>query len=266
LNTNSGKQFVQVARSTDGGATFQPPVRVGKKGGENIGAIPRVGPDGAVYVVWLGAGGGACGNAFFISRSNDGGATWSSRRSITKVCAPGVQGLRTGDGLPSFAVNPATGFMYVAWQDRRLTPTGHAGQAVMITSTDRGNTWSAPVRISAGPDDAPVFTVVVAAMADQQVAVSYYSLQNDPQRAFLADEYVRVSPDGGKTFAPSVRVTPASFDLRQAALADSGFPFLGDYQGIAGAKGTFHLLWINPGIASTITGKPQPEALSSSAE
>ncbi|HYL99100.1 MAG TPA: sialidase family protein, partial [Blastocatellia bacterium] len=48
VNNNTGKQWVVVSRSTDAGRTFESPVRLGKKGTENIGAIPRVGPLGTV--------------------------------------------------------------------------------------------------------------------------------------------------------------------------------------------------------------------------
>jgi hypothetical protein len=119
--------------------------------------------------------------------------------------------------------------------------------------------------VSDGPSDAAAFTVSVAASGNQ-VAVSYYSLQNDPARRFLVDRYVRISTDGGVTFNPSVRVTPNSFDIRLAAQAGPGVAFLGDYAGTAAADSKFHLLWINSGIPSTVTGKPQPEALTSSTQ
>jgi hypothetical protein len=254
------KQWLMVARSIDGGATYQAPVRIRKKGSGNIGAIPRVAPDGTVYVVWLADV--ASGSVFFISHSEDGGQSWSRWQAITDVNANGQPGIRDGAGLPSFAVDSITGDLYVAWQDSRF---GGTDQAALIKSTDHGQTWSSPMRVSDGPSDAAAFTVSVAA-AGNRVAVSYYSLQNDPQRRFLVDEYVRISTDGGLTFAPSARATAASFDVRQAAQAGPHVSFLGDYAGLAPADNTFHLLWINAGIPSTVTGKPQPEALTSSTQ
>lgn len=252
------KQWLMMARSTDGGVTYQPPVRVRKKGAGNIGAIPRVGPDGTVYLVWL--GNVSESSVFFLSQSSDGGQTWSHWRAITDVSARGEPGIRDGGGLPSFAIDPTTGNLFVAWQDRRF---GLADQAVLIRSTDAGQTWSDPVRVNDGPADAAAFTVSVAASGNR-VAISYYSLQNDPQRRFLVDRYVRVSTDGGISFAPSIRATPRSFDIRSAAQAGPRVSFLGDYAGLAETDGRFHLLWINSGIPSAVTGKPQPEALTSS--
>src|SRR5262249_18051902 len=249
-----------VARSTDGGATYQEPVRVRKKGISNIGVIPRVAPDGSLYLVWL-AETGNVDAIFFVSKSEDGGLTWTKPRAITDVMSRGERGIRDGGGLPSFALDPVTGNLYVAWQDRRF---GGADQATLIKSSDGGRTWSDPVRVSDGPDDAPAFTVAVAASGNQ-VAVSYYSLQNDAQRQFFVDRYVRISTDGGATFSPSVRATPASFDIRLAAQA-GGASFLGDYAGLAAASARFHLLWIESGVQSVVTGKAQPEAMTSSAQ
>jgi hypothetical protein len=264
LNVPKGgviKQFLMLARSTDGGATYQPPVVIRKKGLANIGAIPRVAPDGSVYVVWASAAPSG-DTILLLSKSQDGGLTWTHWRTIADFNSRSEQGIRDGAGLPSFTIDPVTGKLFVAWQDDRF---GSGDQAALIQSSDGGQTWSDPLRVSDGPTDAAAFTVSVAASADR-VAVSYYSLQNDPARRFLVDRYVRVSTDGGATFSPSVKTTPSSFDVRLAAKAGPNDSFLGDYAGLAYADGQFHVLWINSGIPSTVTGKQQPEALTASTQ
>lgn len=246
-------QHLVVSRSTDGGNTYNRPVRTRKKGA-NIGVIPRVGPDGTLYLIW--AGGSLSGNnlSIFFSKSTDGGLSFTPKKKLTRLRAAGVANLRTGAILPSFAVDPTTGDLYVAWEDARWTGVDHA--TIMI-SRDKGVTWSEPARVSDGPDNAAAFTVSVAANSERGVAVSYYSLQNDPARRFIVDQYVRISEDGGSTFQPSIRVTPSSFDVRFAAQA-GGF-FLGDYAGLTGAGGRFHLLWIDTRSVSPVTGGPQPD-------
>ena len=134
----------------------------------------------------------------------------------------------------------------------------------MITSRDGGTTWSDHIQVSDGPADAPTFTVAVAVNDASEVAISYYSLRNDPQRSFLVDEYVRISRDGGRTFEPSIRLTPTSFDIRFAAQAGNSF-FLGDYAGLTPAGRGFHSVWIGTPLRSTVTGNLQPDAFASNA-
>jgi hypothetical protein len=259
-NGQTTAQHLVVSRSTDGGASYSKPVRTRKKGA-NIGVIPRVGPDGTLYLVW--AGGSLSGNnlSIFFSKSTDGGRSFTPKKKLTRLRSEGVANLRAGAILPSFAVDPATGDLYVAWQDGRFTGVDHA--TIMI-SRDKGTTWSEPQRVSDGPDNAPAFTVSVAANSEGGVGVSYYSLQNDPQRRFIVDQYIRISEDGGRTFQPSIRVTDSSFDVRFAAQA-GGF-FLGDYVGLTGAGGRFHLLWIDTRVVSPVTGAPQPDVFTARTE
>lgn len=240
------RQTVLVTHSSDEGSTWSRPVKVRKKGA-NVGCIARVGPDGSVSMVWLGGSLTGRKSYIYFAKSTDGGETWSKARRISEVRAAGVSGFRSGNGLPSFDVDPATGALHVAWSDARFTGVD---QIALISSTDGGVTWSAPRRVSDGPGDAPAFTVSVAARPGGHVAVSSYSLRNDPERAFLVDLFVQVSADGGATFGAARRATPESFDIRWAAQA-RGY-FLGDYIGLAGSSERFHLLWI---------GTPEPSAI-----
>jgi hypothetical protein len=261
LNIGDGptaSQTLLVSRSTDGGITYNRPVAV-REGSANVGVVPRVGPDGTLYLAWAGGGGERL--KLFFSKSTDGGLTWGKKRKLGKLKPAGVRNLRTGASLPSFACDPRTGDLYIAWQE-----AGSAGedQAIFIASRDGGATWSERTRVSEGPSDAASFTVSVAASFEGEVAVSYYSLQNDPERRFLADEYVRISRDGGRSFEPSIRLTPASFDVRFAAQAGNAF-FLGDYAGLTATGPRFHAVWIGTALRSSITGSLQPDAFSKSA-
>lgn len=255
-NNNFIAQRLVLSRSTDGGKTFSSPVAIRESPG-NVGVIPRVAPDGTVYVVWLGSASESGKQVYFFSKSTDGGQTWSGKRKLGKFKLSGVPNLRVGAGLPSFDINPRTGNLYVARQERGFTGKD---QASFFMSSDGGNTWTDPIRISEGGDDAYAFTVSVAANRLGEVAVSYYSLQNDPQKRFLVDQYIRLSRDGGNTFEAPIRVTPNSFDVRFAAQAGNAF-FLGDYTGLAGSANAFHMVWVATLLRSALS-EFQPDVFS----
>jgi hypothetical protein len=83
----------------------------------------------------------------------------------------------------------------------------------------------------------------VAVAGNGRVGVAYSSLRNDPTRRYLVDEYIAVSKNRGQSFGPSKRISPASWDLRFASLAEDLF-FLGDYQGLGAGKTTFYPVWV----------------------
>jgi hypothetical protein len=264
LTDATGQNFVGqrlvVARSRPNGS-FTKPRRV-RRGATNIGAVPRVGPDGTVYVIWSGnPAGDVSGNRLllYFSRSRNGGRKWSRPRTIAALMPAGVANVRGGAIIPSFAIDPVSGDLYVAWSDGRWTG---ADKSTLVVSRDGGTTWSLPQNVSGAPAGAPTFTTTVAVNRRREVAVGYYSLENDPSLANLVDRYVVLSKDGGQSFGPPIRATRRSFDIRLAALAGGSF-FLGDYVGLTGADRHFHLLWVGTKRRSPILRVRQPDVFTS---
>lgn len=251
-------QIMYMSRSTDDGRRFSTAVPI-YSSGYNVGIVPLVGPDGTVYAIWTNWR--RAGTYLVCARSTDGGQTWTPPVDIAPVDMIDLPGLRTGAGLPMAAIDPSTSAIYVVWLD----PYSYGGgQIVMSRSFDRGQTWSAPVRISDGPATVDNFTPAVAVNGRGQVAVSYYSRRNNPPGTgrHLVDEYLAISDDGGETFGAGTRITPTSFDIRYAAVS-RGY-FLGDYQGLAGGKELFHLLWVSTlRTARSDSSRKQPDAYAS---
>jgi hypothetical protein len=256
---NNGTQILRVSWSGDGGRSFSPPAILHSQGA-NIGIIPLVGPGGVVHAVWFHADGVRCPCSIVSSRSEDGGSTWSAPVQVASLRGLGVRGLRTG-GLPAAAIDSHNGRLYAVWQDDAFTPG--TVQVLMARSEDEGRSWSDSQLVSDGPADAPSFTPAVAVGPTGRVAVSYYTLRNDPQRLFLVDHYLALSGDG-VSFSASRRTTTSSYDARFAAVTEGGL-FLGDYQGLALGKKLVHSLWIGTLETSRIDPPArQPDAFVSS--
>jgi hypothetical protein len=175
-------------------------------------------------------------------KSTDGGNTWSRASTVSAQDTVGDtdpntgQGLRTGAGLPSVAIDGATGQLYVVWEDARFTG-GSVNQAVISTSTDGGATWSGPAVVNSNtPTNRPAFTPTVAVNSAGTVAMTYYDLRSlTTETATLpTDLWLTTSTDHGATFGIEQHVT-GPFDMLTAPNA-GGF-FLGDYQAL-GVSGT----------------------------
>jgi Neuraminidase (sialidase) len=245
---------VLVARSTDHGNSFGTPAVLQSTGRPSIGIIALVDSHGNLFAIWLSLQGRGAGQ-ILLSRSSDAGITWTEPAAIARVQENGVKRLRTG-GLPATAIDKRSGAIYVVWPDSRFTKT--ADQIAMTMSTDGGSTWSAPKRISDGPPNKANFTPAVAVNSHGEVAVSYYSLRNDPRGNNLVDELIQISTVGGQTFLPAVQMSSHSFDVRFAARARRFF--LGDYQGLAAASRSFHPVWVATMNASQINpSRKQPD-------
>jgi hypothetical protein len=240
----AGSFNLVMAHSTDDGQSFSRPFAI-RSDGVNIGVMPVVGPGGVVHAVWEHAkrlGPNRYTDFQIVSaRSEDGGQTWSEAVTIDSLGTYEVPDLRTGEGLPSLAVDPRNGNLYVAWADDDFSPG--VSQVVFSRSTDGGRTWSPRRLVSGGPTKAASFTPAVAVNGKGQVGVAFYSLRNDRSRRYLADEFIVFSDDEGRTLGPARRVSRTTFDTRFAAVTFSGF-FLGDYQGLAAGRQTFHPVWV----------------------
>jgi hypothetical protein len=233
------------SRSADGGKTFSTPQVIFDTGinEQTIGNVPAVLPNGTIVVAgtfFENKGISAEKNhaLFFVTRSTNGGLTWSQPALVLDEQAAVVRGIRSGDTVPILAVDRRTGKLYAVWQDVRFSG-GKRTDILLISSTDGGVHWSAPVKVNDTPPGAQdAFTPTVQVDSKGRVAVLYYDLRDDDPKddALMTAEWIAFSTNGGRTFGPSARVTPP-FDHRAAAEA-GGF-FLGDYQGLGVAGTTF---------------------------
>jgi hypothetical protein len=254
------------ARTTDGGESWEQARSIFDPGQNNqtIGNQIVVLPDGDLVNVFdlitIRRGAIATGAFYNVAliRSEDQGVTWgpqalngkikpvivSPLRTIFVTDPDTDEDVRTGDIIPEVAVDPASGNLYIVWQDARFNGVD---QVAFSMSTDGGFTWTEPIKVNQTPGNIPLgnqqaFTPSVDVAEDGTVAVTYYDFRyNTPDETTLPTDYFIVhchadcsNPDN---WANEVRLTEVSFDMRQAPVA-RGF-FTGDYEGLASVGNDF---------------------------
>ncbi|HEV8361144.1 MAG TPA: sialidase family protein [Candidatus Thermoplasmatota archaeon] len=212
------------------------------------GGLPWVdyGPDNVAWAAFID------GRSVLVSRSQDGLA-WEDPVAVAPYANPppnaeygwpGLNGSRFRTfTLPVLTVDRTNGTfggsVYVLWMDH----SGDDADVLLSFSRDDGQTWSPPARVH---DDEPAlhadqFLPAMSVGPDGTLDLSWLDRRYDPAH-HLIDLAYTYSVDGGATFAPSLRVTDASFD-EQYSHHQNGAVFLGDYRDSDSFAGGAHVVW-----------------------
>ena len=235
-----------IAKSTDGGATFAPPVKIA----DRLGATPPndaafrmnsfpsgvVAPDGTLYVAWTAkmnnsataysiagfclapATNADCHESAVFSRSTDKGATWSTPRPINPALDAST---RTPDGY----VDPVEGTPPV-----RRVDTFWAG----LTATPAGTIYSS---YYAADVESP--RRLCAAVDPATGACARFVFVNNARLDYFATNL---------TTGTSRKLTAHPINPRYSFAG-----FIGDYTDLAaGSDGVFHALWADTNAKQTV--------------
>ncbi|MFD8635921.1 sialidase family protein [Streptomyces sp. NPDC059533] len=174
--------------------------------------------------------------------STDAGETWSAPVVVARdTSVPEVdpndpaKPLRSAATLPSPAVDPKTGALYMAYEGSDFS--GGAFDSVqLVRSTDGGRTWGNPELIS--PEGVPAFSPSIAVDERGTVALTYNDLRHlEPGDTTTLPTAWQLTtlPHGDLEHRTERRISRV-FDWLEAPFA--GGYFLGDYQGlVADGKG-----------------------------
>lgn len=228
------KKITENIAWSDDAIHWSAPVKISGGDTYNQGSQPVVAPDGTVHVIYYTFG----KKDLRIVTSRDGGATWTNPKSVARVQAVGVAGIRTAEELPSAAIDPITGAMAVVWQDGRYD----ASDVFVTRSTDGGVTWSEPTLVNDGPAGEVQFTPAVA-IRSGVTHVSWYDSRDAAADATVWQMRFASSNLGGQTFGASIAIGD-EFDIDDAFDTQRG-RFLGDYNGVAATASTVHPVWVD---------------------
>lgn len=199
--------YASYRRSLDGGATWEPEMRLTDGAAAPVGhdhIIPAVAAaEGSVYVAWHEMREG--GPEVRFRRSTDGGATWE----------PSIR-------LPVEIPNTASPSVAASERDVHVVCCGRT-QVYYVHSPDGGAHWERAIQIS---DSSVVAWVPTVAVGGRRVYVAWVDTRDGNE-----EEYIRASADGGATFGPPVRLT----DDRANSWAPS----------IAAERDVVHVVWFD---------------------
>lgn len=273
LFNGAGQDKIVFSRSTDHGVTFSAPSVISKGVANAQGTDIAVAPDGTVYVAWrqFAFPASGVGNAIVFVKSTDGGATFSAPRrisslvpydrrdvyvsgggardcgSLSDACVSGYTFHRADLDAPAIAVD-GNNKLYVVWSHvfnlhstgTTYRPGGQA-QIVMSTSTNGGQTWTAPTKVDGQPSGHQFWADVAA--TESKVFVIYYDSRNDPAYSEdrppgnsatgtssgpSLDVYASISSDGGASWSHT-RVSDVSHQPNFEMFGNRQVPFHGDY-------------------------------------
>ncbi len=233
--------IIVFSKSEDRGETWSNPMRISTFGGDCLdddntveGAVPAVGINGEIFVVWSGPKG------LMMQKSIDKGATWLAEERFIGSHFGGwslsIPGLNRANGLPVLVSDcskgPNRGNLYLNWCDQRNGSNNT--DAWLKVSQDNGQTWSDARKINQDKGEAhQFFTWMTIDQSTGYLYFVYYDRRK--QRGNRTHVYAACSKDGGLTFTEK-RITRNPFVPNDEI-------FFGDYLNIAAVNGVVRAIY-----------------------
>jgi hypothetical protein len=242
--------------SHDGGSswtTYPVVANTNSKLGWSLPSGGAVAPDGTAYFAWAGyeGNGKPSGDVnLFVSRSSDGGATWTTTVVDVSGAPPpcGCGGWAYWGAQMALAVDGA-GTVDVLYN---ANDTKYGVERVYFRrSSDGGATWSPRQDVSAAPAGANNLFPAIATGGTGDVRIAWQDDRNgfdsgadDPTARW--NTYYRSSTDGGATWSPEAQLSAfvPGYPYKLATPQDGYLEPYGDYFEMdVDGRGATHVLW-----------------------
>lgn len=260
-----GTSTISVSHSTNGGATWTTTVVDAVQTSPQVDQFSDVAisDEGIVYVSWMRCSAtGPTGNCssstatFYVSKSTNGGVTWSTPSPIATVtlapdtatctafygCIPNTNE-RVSD-IPAIGTehadidSPGTfDNLYAVFYNW----TGTFMQVEVPTSTNGGKTWSKPVHVAPATDMHDQFFPWLSVNEDGIVGVTWLDRRNDPANVSY-EAFAAVSTNGGLSFSTNVQIATTPSNPNNDGF---GGTFMGDYTGNSWFNETLYASWMD---------------------
>ena len=258
---------IEMVKSEDGGLTWTEPMEVSPRAQYTIllNAITQEGPsqatavrqvvqgpaltvadDGTVYVGWLDT---TDDDSFeglaeiYVRRSDDAGETFEPARRVSGFLEPGFRPRNApfrswASAFPKLA----TGLddeVYVLWVAIPNDDPEDDGDVFIVSSTDRGETWSRRKKVNDDDTDHFQFFPELTVDPNGTLHAMWGDLRDDPDEVSYHIYYAN-SEDGGDTWSVNSRVTDFPSNPNRAF---PGGRFIGDYFAIAATDEDVYMVW-----------------------
>ncbi len=262
---------IESVHSDDGGVTWSEPIEVSPRARYNIlfnqstdgrteqelgpaggprqvvqGPDVDVAPDGTVYVTWLDTTQDDTfeGQAeIYVAQSDDGGVTFKRPTRAASFLEPGFRSRDSAfrswaSAFPKLGIGP-NGEVYVTYVGIPTDNPEDDGDVYMVSSTNKGDTWSRRIRINDDETGRFQFFPEVAVDPDGNIHTMWGDFRDDPSHVRF-HIYYATSEDGGQTWSRNSRVTDFGSNPNRAF---PGGRFIGDYFAITATGEDVYMVW-----------------------
>jgi len=241
-------QTMWVSFSHDYGTTFTSiKVNANAKLGWSLAGGGTATPDGAAYFAWDGyeGSGGAKSNVnLYISKTTDGGMTWTTTLLDVSKSPPDCSAFACGWAFLGAAMtmtSDASGNLYALWNAGSVAKGPE--RIYFSKSTDKGVTWSAKQDVSTAPAGTHHAFPAITATGNGDVRIAWMDARAANGGMNKWNVYYRRSTDGSLTWSSEVDLSTNVSGYSYIFADGFRFPF-GDYfeMDIDGV-GTTHAVW-----------------------
>lgn len=226
-------QTTFVAYSHNGGTSFTEK-KISKGGGLGwaLAGGGTVTPNGDVYFSWAGyeGNGGASGNVnLYVSKSTNGGVSWSNKVIDISASPPQCPEMNCGWaylGAQAVMTSDANGVLYVLWNSG--STAGGPERIYFSKSTNGGTTWSTKADVSTAPAGTHHAFPAIVATGNGSIRISWMDARAANGGVDRWNVYYRSTTNGGSTWSSEVDIS--TFTSGFTYIFNNGFRFpFGDY-------------------------------------
>ena len=241
------KSRIRFASSSDKGKSFSRAITISNLEGDakdddktTEGAVPAVDLNGNIFVSW------AYNDKIYFDKSRDHGETWLSEDKMIANQLEGwtqdIPGVGRCNGMPVTAVDISKSVykntIYVNWTDQRNGVDNT--DVFLIKSTDKGETWSIPIKVNQDKTKShQFFTWMSVDAVTGYVYIVYYDrsryAKSNASQKHKTDVVLAISKDGGVSFTNEV--------ISEKPFVPNSSVFFGDYNNISTHDGIIRPIW-----------------------